>query len=51
VLANTLGFLGSYRSSSISLSVVPVAERDGVMERDYWYTVGRGRGDLLAPEG
>ena len=50
VLANTLGFLGSYRSSSISLSVVPVAERDGVMERDYWYTVGRGRGDLLAPE-
>jgi PmbA protein len=50
VLANTLGFLGSYRSSSISLSVVPVAERGGVMERDYWYTVGRGRGDLLAPE-
>jgi PmbA protein len=50
VLANTLGFLGSYRSSSISLSVVPVAERDGVMERDYWYTVGRGRSDLLAPE-
>jgi PmbA protein len=50
VLANTLGFLGSYRSSSVSLSVVPVAERDGQMERDYWYTAGRGLSDLLAPE-
>jgi PmbA protein len=50
VLANTLGFLGSYRSSSVSLSAVPVAERDGQMERDYWYTTGRGLGDLLSPE-
>jgi len=50
VLANTLGFLGSYRSSSVSLSAVPVAERGGQMERDYWYTTGRGLGDLLAPE-
>jgi PmbA protein len=40
VLANTMGFLGSYRSSSVSLSVVPQAERDGQMERDYWYTAG-----------
>ena len=50
VLANSRGFLGSYRSSSVSLSVVPVAERDGAMERDYWYTTGRGLGDLLSPE-
>jgi len=50
VLANTRGFLGSYRSSSVSFSVVPVAERDGQMERDYWYTAGRGLSDLLAPE-
>ena len=50
VLANTLGFLGSYRTSSVSLSVVPVAERGGQMERDYWYTTGRGLGDLLPPE-
>jgi PmbA protein len=50
VLANSLGFLGSYRSSSVSLSVVPVAERDGQMERDSWYTMGRGLGDLLSPE-
>jgi PmbA protein len=46
LLANTRGFLGSYRSSSVSLSVVPQAERDGQMERDYWYTTGRGLSDL-----
>ncbi|HET8644262.1 MAG TPA: metallopeptidase TldD-related protein, partial [Vicinamibacteria bacterium] len=50
VLANTLGFLGGYRSSSVSLSVVPVAERDGEMQRDYWYTAGRGLGDLQDAE-
>ena len=50
VLANTSGFSGRYRSSAVSLSVVPVAERDGAKERDYWYTTGRGLGDLLAPE-
>jgi PmbA protein len=50
VLANTLGFMGTYRSSSVSLSVVPVAERGSQMERDYWYTTGRGLGDLLSPE-
>jgi PmbA protein len=50
VLANTMGFLGGYRTSSVSLSVVPQAERDGQMERDYWYTVGRGLSDLETPE-
>jgi PmbA protein len=50
VLANSLGFSGSYRTSSVSLSVVPVAERDGAMERDYWYTTGRGLADLLSSE-
>lgn len=50
VLANSLGFLGSYRSSSVSGSVVPVAQRDGQMQRDYWYTSGRGLGDLITPE-
>ena len=50
VLANTMGFMGTYRSSSVSLSVVPVAERGEQMERDYWYTTGRGLQDLLAPE-
>ena len=50
VLANSEGFLGSYRTSSVSGSVVPVAQRDGEMQRDYWYTAGRGLGDLLTPE-
>jgi PmbA protein len=50
VLANTLGFLGGYRTSSVSFSVVPVAERDGQMQRDYWYTMGRGLADLLDAE-
>jgi PmbA protein len=50
VLANTTGFVGRYETSSISLSVVPVAERDGAMERDYWYSAGRGLADLEAPE-
>jgi PmbA protein len=50
VLANTLGFMGGYRSSAVSFSVVPVAERDGQMQRDYWYSAGRGLGDLLEPE-
>jgi PmbA protein len=50
VLANTNGFMGGYRSSSVSLSVVPQAERDGQMERDHWYTAGRGLKDLETPE-
>jgi PmbA protein len=50
VLGNSRGFLGGYRSSSVSMSAVPVAERDGQKERDYWYTSGRGLGDLLSPE-
>ncbi len=50
LLANSNGFLGGYRTSSVSLSVVPQAERDGQMERDYWYAAGRGLSDLEAPE-
>lgn len=50
VLANSLGFLGGYRTSSVSISVVPIGERDGEMQRDYWYTAGRGLADLQAPE-
>jgi PmbA protein len=50
VLANSLGFLGGYRTSSVSLSVAPQAGGEGQMERDYWYTAGRGLSDLEAPE-
>ncbi len=50
VLASSRGFLGGYRTSSVSLSVVPQAEKDGQMERDHWYTAGRGLSDLEPPE-
>ncbi len=39
--ANSRGFAGSYRSSSVALSSVPVAEEDGRMERDYAYSIAR----------
>lgn len=50
LLASTRGFVGGYRTSSVSLSVVPQAEREGQMERDHWYTAGRGLTDLEPPE-
>lgn len=48
--ANSLGFCGSYRSSSVSLSAVPVAKQDDKMERDYWFTLARRPDKLEAPE-
>ena len=47
--ANSLGFVGSYRSSYCAGSVAPVAE-DGGMQRDYWYSVARRRSALESPE-
>src|SRR5207247_3277879 len=47
-LASSAGFCGAYDSSSFSLSVVPVAARNGEMQRDYWYTTSR-RLDALEP--
>ncbi len=41
VYANSLGFCGSYHTTSFSLSVVPVASQDGGMQRDYWYSSQR----------
>jgi PmbA protein len=48
--ANSLGFEGEYRNSYCSLSVVPIAKQDGVMERDYWFTLARGFAGLEPPE-
>jgi PmbA protein len=42
IFANSRGFAGEYRSSSCSLSTVPVARDGESMERDYWYTMARG---------
>jgi PmbA protein len=44
--ANSLGFSGSYRTSSCSLSAVPVARDGDRMERDYWYSIARRAGAL-----
>ncbi len=52
VLGNTHGFLGSYRSSSFSVSVSPVAKepKSGGMQRDSWYAVSRKFAHLESPE-
>lgn len=50
VFANSRGFLGSYRSTSCSLSAVPVAKSGERMERDYWYSIGRDHTKLESPE-
>ena len=50
VFANSLGFVGSYRTSSCSLSVVPVAKVGDAMERDYWHTSARSASGLESPE-
>jgi len=39
--ASSLGFSGSYAGSHASLAVVPVATRNGSMQRDHWYTTHR----------
>lgn len=53
VFANSLGFIGTYRSSSCSLGVSPVARQNGSphgkMERDYWSSSARKFADLESP--
>lgn len=39
--ANSRGFAGEYQSSSCGLGAFPIAELNGKMERDYWWTAGR----------
>jgi len=47
--ATSRGFQGEQRSSSFSLTVVPVAVAGASMQRDYWYTAGRKRAHLDDP--
>jgi PmbA protein len=47
--ASSLGFTGGYEGSHASLSVVPVATRGGLMQRDSWYTAHRKLGGLEPP--
>jgi len=41
VMGNSLGFLHGYASTRHSISCSVLGERDGNMERDYWYSVAR----------
>lgn len=55
ILANSQGFLGEYRRSSCTLSVVPIAAPDGGsasqgMQRDYWYSIAHSFAGLEEPE-
>lgn len=51
VLANSRGFLGGYRASSVNLSASPLAsDTNGSKQRDYWYSSARRLGDLESPE-
>ena len=50
VFANSHGFKGSYRTSSCSLSAVPIAREGDSMERDYWFSLARSADRLESPE-
>jgi PmbA protein len=47
--ASSLGFVGGYTGSHASLAAVPVATRDGTMQRDSWYTAHRTLAGLESP--
>lgn len=49
VFANSQGFLGSYRSSSCSLSATPVAQQGDRLERAYWFSYARSHAGLDSP--
>jgi PmbA protein len=51
VLANSRGFLGSYRTSYAGVSAAPLAvDANGQMQRDSWWSGARRMGDLESPE-
>ena len=49
VYATSTGFMGEYQTASHSLYSEPVASQDGIMQRDYWLTVGRRLSGLEDP--
>ena len=48
--ANSLGFEGGYKQSRHTISIAPIAARNGEMERDYWYSSDRNYDKLASPE-
>jgi PmbA protein len=41
ILANSLGFVGEYARSRVSIGTTPVAGSEGALERDYWSATAR----------
>lgn len=50
IFGNSLGFLHGYASTRHSISCSMIGERDGNMERDYWYSVARNPEQLESAE-
>jgi PmbA protein len=50
VYANSHGFVGSYPTSTHSMSCSVLAKTGDSLERDYWYTVSRHPDDMETPE-
>jgi PmbA protein len=45
--ANSHGFVGGYPSTRHSISCSVIAEADGAMQRDYWYSSARDVADMM----
>lgn len=50
IFMNSQGFSGRFTATSFSLSTVVIAEADGAMQRDYWYSANRHFEKLEPPE-
>ena len=50
VYGNSHGFLGGHPSTRHEISCAVIAEQDGSMQRDYWYSVSRRPDALEAPD-
>jgi PmbA protein len=50
VLANSLGFVGDNRRSYCSIAATPVAQQNGSMQRDYWWSSALSLSKLDSPE-
>ena len=50
VYGNSHDFIHGYKSTRQSLSCAVIAEDNGLMQRDYWYSSARHHSDLLKPD-
>ena len=50
VFANSLGFMHGFPASRHTLSLSVIAEEDGLMQRDDWYSAARVAGKVAKPE-